>query len=192
MKFDAVILAGGKSSRMNRDKAFLNVDGRTLLARQIELVRLAGAAKIFISGRSGKDYAGFNCPVLEDKFQDAGPLAGIERALGAATTPLLLVVAVDLPNMTGDLLATLFSRCRENAGAIPQIEGKIEPLVAFYPKAAYPLLMKFLGEKSNAVKDFATGCAGSGLATIIDLPADHANLFVNWNSPEDMRSATRE
>ena len=187
MNFDAVILAGGKSLRMNRDKAFLNVDGRTLLARQIELVRLAGAAQILVSGRSGKDYSGYNCPVLEDKFQDAGPLAGIERALEAATAPLLLVVAVDLPNLTSDLLGTLFRHCRENAGAIPRINRKIEPLVAFYPKAAHPLLVKLLGEKSNAVKDFATGCVGSGLGTIIDLPADRANLFVNWNSPEDLR-----
>src|SRR5215469_1139468 len=125
MNFDAVILAGGKSSRMNRDKAFLNIDGRTLLARQIELVRLAGATKIFISGRSGKDYSGFNCPVLEDKFPDAGPLAGIERALEATTEPMLLVVAVDLPNLTRDLLGTLARHCRENAGAIPRINGKI-------------------------------------------------------------------
>jgi molybdopterin-guanine dinucleotide biosynthesis protein A len=190
MKFDAVILAGGKSSRMNRDKAFLSIDGRTLLARQIELVRLAGATTVFVSGRSGTDYSGFNCPVLEDKFQDAGPLAGIERALEATRAPLLLVVAVDLPNLTGDLLGTLARHCRENAGAIPRIEGKIESLASFYPKAAHPLLIKFLGEKSNAVKDFATGCAGSGLATIIDLPADHAKLFVNWNSPEDLRSTT--
>jgi len=188
MNFDAVILAGGKSSRMNRDKAFLNIDGRTLLARQIELVRLAGAPKVFVSGRSGTDYAGFNCPVLEDKFQDAGPLAGIERALDATAAPLLLVVAVDLPHLTSDLLGTLLRHCSENAGAIPRINGKIEPLVAFYPKAAHPLLMKRLGEKSNAAKDFAEGCVGSGLATIIDLPADRANLFVNWNSPEDLQS----
>jgi molybdopterin-guanine dinucleotide biosynthesis protein A len=190
MNFDAVILAGGKSSRMNRDKAFLNIDGTPLLARQIELVRLAGATKVFISGRSGTDYSGFGCPVLEDKFEDAGPLAGIERALEASTAPLLLVVAVDLPNLTSDFLGTLARHCRENAGAIPRINGKIEPLVAFYPKAAHPLLLKFLGEKSNAVKDFALGCASSGLATIIDLPADHAKLFDNWNSPEDLRFTT--
>ena len=190
MNFDAVILAGGKSSRMNRDKAFLNIDGKTLLARQIEMVRLAGAGKIFISGRGGKDYSGFNCPVLEDEFQEAGPLAGIERALGATSAPLLLVVAVDLPNLTGDLLGTLARHCTGNAGAIPRINGKIEPLVAFYPKAAHPLLVKLLGEKSNAAKDFATGCAASGLATIVDLPADNANLFANWNSPEDLPSMT--
>lgn len=190
MSFSAVILAGGKSSRMDRDKAFLEIDGRTLLARQIELARQVGAQKIFVSGRAGKDYSGFNCPVLEDKFQSAGPLAGIERALDAASTPLVLVLAVDLPNLTGDLIRKTFFHCDGNAGAIPRINGKIEPLAAFYPKAAHPLLLKLLGQKSNAVKDFAARCVASGFASFVDLPADNAGLFVNWNSATDLLFTT--
>ena len=190
MNFSAVILAGGKSSRMNRDKAFLEIDGSTLLARQIELARQAGAIKTFVSGRAGEDYSGFNCAVLEDKFQNAGPLAGIERTLGATSTSLVLVLAVDLPNLTGNLIRTIFSHCGQNTGAIPRINGKIEPLAAFYPKAAHPLLWKLLREKSNAVKDFAANCVASGLATFVDLPADNADLFANWNSPTDLQSAT--
>ena len=188
MNFSAVILAGGKSSRMNRDKAFLEIDRKTLLARQIDLAREAGAIKTFISGHAGKDYSSFDCPVLVDKFQNAGPLAGIERALGATSTSLVLVLAVDLPNLTGNLIRTIFSHCQENTGAIPRINGKIEPLAAFYPKAAHPVLLKLLREKTNAVKDFATGCVASGLATFIDLPADDANLFANWNSTADLLS----
>jgi molybdenum cofactor guanylyltransferase len=190
MNFDAVILAGGKSSRMNRDKAFLEIEGRTLLARQIELARQVGAKKIFVSGRAGKNYTGFHCPVLEDKFQNAGPLAGIERALDTASAPLVLVLAVDLPNLTGILIRKIFSHCGENTGVIPRINERIEPLAAFYPKAAHPLLLKLLGQKSNAVKNFAAACAASGLATFIDLPADNADLFVNWNSTTDLLSTT--
>ena len=66
MNFGAVILAGGKSSRMGRDKAFLEIGGPSLLARQISLVRDIGAAEIFISGRKGVNYSGFNCCVLTD------------------------------------------------------------------------------------------------------------------------------
>jgi len=190
MNFDAVILAGGKSSRMNRDKAFLKFDGRTLLDRQIELARQVGAKEIFVSGRAGKDYSGFNCPVLGDKFQNAGPLAGIERALDAASTPLVLVLAVDLPNLTGNLIQKIFSHCEANAGTVPREHGKIEPLVAFYPKTAHPLLIKLLGEKSNAVKHFAASCVAIGLATFVDLPADSADLFANWNSTADLQSTS--
>ena len=85
MNFSAVILAGGKSSRMGRDKAFLSISGKTMLARQIETVRAAGAAEIFISGRAETNYSEFGCRVLVDKFHNAGPLAGIEAALAAAT-----------------------------------------------------------------------------------------------------------
>ena len=104
MNFSAVILAGGKSSRMGCDKAFLEIGGQTLLARQIQLVHDAGAAEVFISGREGVDYSTSGCRVLTDKFPDAGPLAGIERALDTMTSPLLLVLAVDLPAMTAEFL----------------------------------------------------------------------------------------
>ncbi len=68
MNFSAVILAGGKSSRMGRDKAWLEFDGQSLLARQIACVRRAGASEVFISGRAGVDYSAFGCPVMEDEF----------------------------------------------------------------------------------------------------------------------------
>ncbi len=51
MNFSAVILAGGQSRRMGRDKAWLKRDGKTLLERQVELVRFLGVTEIFISGR---------------------------------------------------------------------------------------------------------------------------------------------
>ena len=119
MNFSAVILAGGKSSRMGRDKAWLEVGGQTLLARQIGVMRELGAAEIFISGRADADYSAFGCRVLPDKLPDAGPLAGIERALDAAQAPLLLVLAVDLPEMSAELLRRLAADCSENLGSIP-------------------------------------------------------------------------
>jgi molybdopterin-guanine dinucleotide biosynthesis protein A len=57
MNFSAVILAGGRSSRMGRDKAWPKIDSQTLLARQITLVRELGAVEIFIFGRAEADYA---------------------------------------------------------------------------------------------------------------------------------------
>ena len=75
MKFSAVILAGGRSSRMGQDKAWLPIDGQPLLARQISLVRELDPVELLISGRSGTDYRSLGCRVLTDGFPDAGPLA---------------------------------------------------------------------------------------------------------------------
>ena len=191
MNFSAVILAGGKSSRMGRDKAFLEIGGQTLLARQIETARAAGATEIFISGRADADYSAFGCRVLKDNFPDAGPLAGIESALAVATNPLLLVLAVDLPGMSAEFLRQLSTYCKPNAGAVPRIGDVLEPLAAFYPKAAQSLAATFLGKHSNVVKHFAGCCAQNALVALVDFPKWHGRLFRNCNTPDEFFVAGR-
>ncbi len=190
MNFSAVILAGGKSSRMGRDKAWLEIGGQTLLARQIQLARQIGAAEIFISGHAEKNYSEFGCRMLADKFPDAGPFAGIERALNATTSSLLLVLAVDLPEMDAEFLQRLLANCSENIGAIPRMNGTIEPLAAIYPKSSQPLAETLLRDEQNAVANFARYCAQAGVARFMELSADDAKYFINWNSPTDLAAAT--
>src|SRR5580765_4688037 len=98
MNLSAVILAGGESRRMGKDKGWLEVDGQPLLARALSTLRDSGINEILISGRAGIDYSSLHYPVLLDLEPGCGPLSGIERALEAARAPLLLVLAVDLPN----------------------------------------------------------------------------------------------
>jgi len=191
MNFSAVILAGGKSSRMGCDKAFVELDGQTLIARQIQLVRDVGATEVFISGRTGVDYSRYGGRVLEDRFQGAGPLAGIQSALEAVTSSLLLVLAVDLPCMSADFLRKLAGNCVENAGAVPRVNGNVEPLAAFYPKAVLPLATFLLGQNSFAVRNFTQLCEQAGFITLTDLPESAASLFLNCNSPDELESVRR-
>src|SRR5215471_18172273 len=100
MNLSAVILAGGESSRMGRDKAWVELDGQPLLEHALMTVRSSGISEIFISGRAGTDYSRLRCPVLLDRESGSGPLAGIERALETTQAALTLVLAVDLPRMT--------------------------------------------------------------------------------------------
>jgi molybdopterin-guanine dinucleotide biosynthesis protein A len=186
MIFSAVILAGGKSSRMGCDKAWMEVDGMPLLARQINLAREIGAVETFVSGRPEKDYAEFGCPVLRDKFAGAGPLAGIERALAASSSPLVLVLAVDLPAIRAGFLQRLAAVCSDPCGAIPTRAGQIEPLAAFYPKTSWRLAKTLLGDGQHAVATYAGHCVQSGLAQFVELSAAEVDYLANWNSPEDM------
>jgi molybdopterin-guanine dinucleotide biosynthesis protein A len=193
-EFSAVILAGGKSSRMGRDKAWLKMGGTTLLARQIELVRALGAREVFISGRADQDYGPFGCRVLVDRFQNAGPLAGLESALAANSSPLLLVLAVDMPAMCGGLLEKLRTACAEGCGAIPEVNGRIEPLAAFYPKAAWTVAIALLEEaRARSEKDtpgptdLARRCVAENMMKLILVSAAEARYFTNVNSPEELR-----
>src|SRR6187402_1343913 len=102
-RFSAVLLAAGQSSRMGRDKALLEMEGRLLWERQRDLLVELGAAEIFLSARADQEWAkkprGFKT-VLHDANPGCGPLAGITAALERSSTAHLVVLAIDLPRVT--------------------------------------------------------------------------------------------
>lgn len=186
MNFSAIVLAGGASSRMGRDKSFIEINGQMLLTRQIQNARSAGVAEIFIAGRMDVDYSRFNCPMLPDRFPNAGPLAGIESGLAQMTHHLLLVLAVDLPAMNPDFLRTLIERCDSECGVVSRVSGQVEPLVAIYPKAAWPLAASFLKRDLRVAKQFAHDCEAAGFVRWFDVAASENNLFANCNYPNEL------
>jgi len=188
MNFSAVILAGGKSSRMGRDKARLPMEGQTLIERQIDLVRKLGAGEILISARKEGDHSDLGLPVITDQFVDAGPLGGIERALAICASPLLLVLAVDMPYLTVKTLAQLQADTMNDLGVIPRVAGQIEPLAAFYPKSAHELIGGLLSKQSRGATSLAEQCVQTGRARFHDLAAGHAREFSSWNTPAEVVS----
>ena len=186
MKFSAVILAGGKSARMGRDKAWLPFDGQPLLARQIAAVRELDPVELFISGRGDSDYSSLGYPVLQDAFPEAGPLAGIAAGLEAATAPLVLILAVDMPEMTSATLRDLVGRCDESTGVVPRVGHRLEPLAALYPKAAKPLALDLLQRQLRVARTFAERCKQAGLVAVQDVAEADWKCFANWNSPADL------
>lgn len=189
MKFSAVILAGGASRRMGRDKAWVEIKGESLLARAVRTARRAGASEVLISGRRGGDYSAVKCPVLFDAKPGRGPLGGIERALAAANLPLVLVLAVDLPNMTPTFLRQLISRCEEDLGVVPELRGELEPLVAIYPKRCHALVVAALRQTRRAARDFAKAALRAGLVRHFAVAAKDQGRFANCNSPSDLPRA---
>ena len=185
MRFSAVILAGGRSRRMQRDKAFLPWRGATLLERQVRLVRKLVPAEILISGREDADYDALGLPVLLDRFAGLGPLAGVERALAEAHSPLLLVLAVDLPDMTADFLRGLAACCHTGRGVVPRTRPGLEPLAAFYPRAMQPIATAMLQAGQAAMTEFIRRGVEAGLLEEWACPPADEARFRNWNDPED-------
>jgi molybdenum cofactor guanylyltransferase len=186
MNFSAVILAGGQSSRMGSDKAWLKLNGQTLLARQIKLARDSGAAEVWISGRVGVDYSGLDGRVVFDAFHDAGPLAGIERALDAASHSLCLTLAVDMPELTPALLQKLLSHCEASRGVVPWMNNRMEPLAAVYPRFSHALARQLLLQECCASpRQFAQICADNDAVTIYPVSPADAWRLRSWNHPSD-------
>src|SRR5215831_13082415 len=128
----AYILAGGKSTRMGADKAFVLLNGRTLLARMLEAARSL-TPNVHIVGDPAK-YSEF-APVVEDVFPGCGPLGGIHAALRSSTTELNVILAVDTPFVSLALLQFLLKRARTSAETlvtVAQANGGYQPLCAVY------------------------------------------------------------
>jgi molybdopterin-guanine dinucleotide biosynthesis protein A len=186
MDLSAVVLAGGQSRRMGRDKAWVEFNGKPLIVHAIEKLRQIGVAEIFISGRAGTDYQSLGCPVLLDPEPGLGPLAGIERALAACRSPRLLALAVDLPGMTAEFLKALADECGPDCGIVPELKGRLEPLAAIYPASCSALAPQCLNSTQRGAADFAKKCIQQGAMRILPVGESLAPQFANWNSPADI------
>jgi len=186
MNLSAVILAGGESSRMGQDKAWVKFDGRSLIERAIGTVRGSGISEVFISGRAGTDYSWLRCAVLHDREPGLGPITGIERALDSTESPLMLVLAVDLPMMTAAFLRELADRCDPLTGAVPKLKGQLEPLAAIYPRRCRYIARDYLLRSHRAARDFAEACLHERAVRTFQVRRSYLQCFDNWNSPTDV------
>jgi molybdopterin-guanine dinucleotide biosynthesis protein A len=126
------VLAGGKSSRMGADKAFLELGGKTLL--NIALGLAAGVCeRVAIVG----DRARFGSEAIEDIFPDSGPLGGIHAALTTTKSDLNLVVAVDTPFLEPKFLRWMLHRAATTHSivTVPRLASGFQPLCAVYRRS---------------------------------------------------------
>jgi molybdopterin-guanine dinucleotide biosynthesis protein A len=186
MDLSALILAGGESRRMGRDKAWVRWKGKPLIECAVDTVRALGVSEILISGRAGQDFSAFDYPVLFDLEPGLGPLGGIERGLRECASSLLLVLAVDLPGMTAAFLCKLHARCDHLTGAVPKLHGQIEPLAAIYPKRCHVLASELYGGQQRSARSFADACLREHAVCCLPVSTAEAECFANCNTPKDL------
>jgi molybdopterin-guanine dinucleotide biosynthesis protein A len=183
----AVLLAGGKSERMGRDKALLPMphSDELLWHRQLRILGELCAERIYWSGppRPGIPKG---VSLVPDTVTSAGPLAGVGACLRVIATDLLVVLAVDLPRMDASYLAKLTRRCTPTRGAVPKRGEDFEPLAAVYPAVLRELAEDRLHQGRYAMHDFVREAIRRELIDAIPVAARDAAKFANVNSPEDL------
>ncbi|HVO62267.1 MAG TPA: molybdenum cofactor guanylyltransferase [Terriglobales bacterium] len=185
----AFVLAGGKSTRMGSDKAFLVLDGETLLHHAVQAVS-AVTHQVMIVGPKSKfsSYA----PVVEDIFPERGPLGGIHAALMSTATALNLVLAVDLPFIEPAFLSYICNRARETQAlvVIPRAAGGWQPLCAVYRKEFGTVAEKALAAGRNKIDSLF---ADVSVAAIDEQEITHAgfsvDMFRNLNTQQELKEA---
>ena len=190
--FSGYVLAGGRSSRMGTDKAFLEFNGRSLLVRALDLLHRL-TTEVHIVGPATK-FAVYG-PVVEDIYAGRGPLAGIHAALATSATDLNLMLAVDLPFISEPLLQFVVERARtcDALVTVPQIAGGYQPLCAVYRRDFGRLAQEALESGRNKI-DRLFSAANTRVLEEAELRrfAFHVGMFENLNTPEDFRRASAE
>jgi molybdopterin-guanine dinucleotide biosynthesis protein A len=174
------VLAGGRSSRMGRDKALLDLDGAHLVSRVAERVA-AAAGSVMLIGDPEK-YGGMGFAVCADLYKGCGPLAGVHAALSTSAAEWNLIVACDMPEVRPGFLGELLQQAeRMDADCLlPAGEsGRPEPLCAVYNRRALPAIERAL---ESGIRKVLDGLAGLRLEI---LPVRNAKLFRNLNTPGD-------
>jgi molybdopterin-guanine dinucleotide biosynthesis protein A len=187
----AFVLAGGRSSRMGQDKAFLNLGGRTLLELAVELagtvaenVRIVASQERFLT----------IARTIEDVYPDCGPLGGIHAALSCTSTELNLVLAVDLPFVEADFLAYLAAQASQTSAlvTVPQAAGGWQPLCAVYRRDFAAVAEKALQRKRNKIDRLFVP---ADTRVIHEAEMQRMNfppqMFRNLNTPKEFENAEK-
>jgi molybdopterin-guanine dinucleotide biosynthesis protein A len=188
----AFILAGGKSTRMGTDKAFVKFNGKTLLLRALEIARgVTGDVRIVGSPEKFSKYG----PVVEDIFRDCGPLGGIHAALRGSPTELNLMLAVDMPFISASFLnyLVLQARATPELVVIPVTGGRFQPLCAVYRRefgsAAETALQTGHNRIDALFKMVLTRLIGEDE---LFRAGFSSALFRNLNSPRELQQAREQ
>ena len=170
---------------MGEDKAFLLWEGQPLWRRQVDLLAALSPEALFVAAREGQAISGTGFRVLHDDPEDSGPLPALVHCLKAAQQPLL-VLGVDLPLMTPEVLEFVIRHASTEAGFVFERDGFYEPMAALYPLAMLPHLeaVRSHGRLQHALR---SGVAAGAMVSAA-LPPAFEHAFINTNTPEEWKS----
>jgi molybdopterin-guanine dinucleotide biosynthesis protein A len=185
MTISAVLLAGGKSRRMGRDKTTMLFRGAPLWKIQLELLRRVELERIFVSAASDPSWRPVDVDFVSDKQPSRGPLSGIAATLSRIKSGHLLALAIDTPFMSDAYLRGLCLRIEVGRGVIPMIENRAEPLVAIYPSDAEAEFTSVLSGNDFSLQPIVRKLIALGKLQPIQVSTEERALFRNLNEPQD-------
>lgn len=187
----AFVLAGGRSARMGADKAFLQLNGRTLLQRALEL---AGTVARDVRVVGSREKFAALAPVVEDVYGERGPLGGIHAALSATGSEFNLILAVDLPFVQERFLAWLAEQAQTASAVVtvPRAGGRLQPLCGIYRREFGEIAERALAAGRNKID---TLFRETKVRIIEEDELAHfafpATMFDNLNTPQEWEQAGR-
>ncbi|MEW6487013.1 MAG: molybdenum cofactor guanylyltransferase [Thermodesulfobacteriota bacterium] len=191
----AAILAGGRATRMGRDKAALELEGFPLIEWVLDRVRQAAETVFAVGGPPRLDHCG--TPTVADRFPGANAMGGVATALAYAAERLgaeawVLCVACDTPFLEPGLLLELFARRAGADAVVPRTAAGYEPLCALYRASCLPVFQKAIAAGNLCILDvFPAVHTREVPETELRRTDPDLRSFLNLNRPDDLAVALR-
>ena len=194
MNFSAALFVGGRSSRMGRDKASLEIEGIPLWQRQLQTLRSLGPSEIFLSAPTQPAWIREDMEFVADANPRSGPLAGLVAVLRRCENEHMLALAIDLPNMTTAFLKHLLATCPDDGGVVPKRIGAalFEPLAAIYPASCLALAENCLNSGEYSLQQLISRAVKAALMVVREVTRAEESLFLNLNTPADLAAIEKK
>lgn len=181
-----IVLSGGKSSRMGREKGLCEFNGKMLVQYAIEALKPFCERIIIIANIAG--YEKFSYEVFTDKIKDLGPIGGIYTGLSYSKTEDNFVLSCDMPMISNQLIEYILLNRKQKQIVVPSNDGYFEPLCAFYHYDIYSQLKPAIDHQEYKLVDFIKTTNFRELKIDKQLDFYHPLLFANINSDKDFQS----
>jgi molybdenum cofactor guanylyltransferase len=186
-----IVLSGGKSSRMGKEKGLCLLKGKPLIEYSIELLLQFCETIIISSNKTDYDYLGHQ--IVKDEITGIGPAAGIFSCLQASGSDENFVLSCDTPMISIELIRIILSHDKKNTDAlIPVYNGFPEPLSALYRKSCLPAFVESINDGQYKIQDILKKVN----VNFVELtPANsiiHPLSFTNVNTSEDIMKLEKQ
>ena len=176
-----IILAGGQSKRMGKDKGFILWNGKAFAQHVIDVLRPLTDEIIIVSDNPAYDF--FQTKRVQDIIKNSGPLAGLHAGLTHASSQNCLVLSCDIPLISAKVLEVLLTYENSEHDAVQvQSRGKTMPLIALYRKHCSEKCQELLQKKQKRLQALASEL---NMKTV-PLEKGLEQYTANINSPQEL------
>lgn len=180
----AIVLSGGKSTRMQREKGLVHFQGKRMVDHVLETVQQLTRNVILVANHN--DYNCLGVPVMPDIFAGAGPIGGLYTGLTNSKSQKNLVLACDTPFVSVDFLSSLLKECGQEDVLVPVHGGMREPLCAVYDQRCVPELKRRIESGALKMMELLDALAFREIKVDTDR-WNTKELFANINTPGDLK-----
>ena len=189
-----LVFTGGKSTRMGRSKAELNLGGRTMAERAVDVMSEVCREVVIVTAKP-LEFIDFKGKIIRDVIPGQGPLGGLVTGLIFARTPWVLTAPCDVPFLKAGILRIIAEKALAARGGprvvVPRTTGGWQPLIAAYSRECLGPARKLLEAGGRKMDDLRfNGAAWESIDAEVFKAVDPKLLsFFNINTPEDLATA---